>query len=79
MSSSEYPSRVFILPKHVIERLETSARDKGRGGWQNLCAEIIACRAPKGLTGIISEIRQQALQDAVEALRAYKAAEEDEG
>lgn len=79
MNTPKYRSRLFCLPEHVIERLEISAKDKGKGGWQNLCAEILESEAPTWLTNMIRDIRTEALQDAVEALQAYRAAEEDEG
>lgn len=70
----------FFLTPTIIERLERSAQDKGFGGWQNLCASILECeKAPEIMAKEIRlDIRQRALRDAVEALKAYRDADSDE-
>ena len=69
--------RLFLLDEDIVERLERAAEDAGKGGWQNLCRDIMRSEVP-GMEDAFRRERLRGIASAEEIIAAYRASEEDE-
>lgn len=77
--------RLFQLSDELVERIAHSAADEGKGGWQNLCAEIMRSEIEDHdehpTTASLRDLRiakASGVESAIECLKALHAALEDD-
>jgi hypothetical protein len=69
--------RLFRLPPEITDRLERSAADEGKGGWQNLCADILRYEVDDE-NPTAREAKARGVDHAIECLQALRAALEED-
>tara|TARA_R100001086_G_scaffold184368_1_gene102969 strand:+ start:116 stop:352 length:237 start_codon:yes stop_codon:yes gene_type:complete len=74
--------RLFQLSDELVERIAHSAADEGKGGWQNLCAEIMRSEVEDHdehqTAAILRAAKARGVESAIECLKALHAALEDD-
>jgi hypothetical protein len=82
MSEPEAPKvrprpRLFVLPPNILERIERSAKTPERGGWQQLCADILDNEVDNS-AALSKLFTLEGVAAAIEALESLHAAMEAE-
>lgn len=66
--------RLFVLDEEIVERIQRSAADAGKGGWQSLCASIMECEIT-GLDAALKSAKLDGIDMAIETLQTLRDAE----